>query len=141
MHRILLVVVALAVADAREVESGLAAMRQGLQDHPVVRQKLSGLQQRAALVSGTLEETAAALERSDGGDLGYLRERLLSASRSLEADFASIEAKLAGLGLPEKVEAWREFVRHYRVRLAEVDKELAALAVGGLSQETLRTRL
>ena len=126
MNRLLLVVlVLLCAAHAQEVETGLAAVRQRLRTHPVAQRKLSGLQHRAALVSGTLEETAAALERVEGPDaprqLGYLRERLLTASGSIEADFASIEAKLAGLGLPEKLGAWHEFVRHYRGRLTEVD--------------------
>ncbi|MBM3747567.1 MAG: hypothetical protein FJW34_17415, partial [Acidobacteria bacterium] len=107
----------------------------------MAQRKFTALQHRATLVSSTLEETAAALERSDGGDLGYLRERLLSASRSLEADFASIEAKLAGLGLPEKVEAWREFVRHYRGRLAEVDAELASGSLSPTRRAALRAKL
>ncbi len=134
-------------AQAREVESGLAAVRQRLQSQPVMQRKLSGVQHRAALVSATLAETAASLEGIAGPGAGrqleYLRERLLTASRSIEGDFASIEAKLAGLGLPEKLDAWREFVQHYRTRMAEVDTELASLAAaaGGLSREELRTRL
>ena len=126
MHRIfLMVAIALSVVQAREVESGLAAVRQRLRNHPVAQRKLSALHHRAALVSGTLAETAAALDQLEGPDasrqLAYLRERLLTASRSLEADFASIETKLAGLGLPEKTAAWHDFVRHYRARLAEVE--------------------
>jgi len=148
MYGILLAVtMMLPAAQAGDLDAGLAALRRRLGSHPVAQRKLSGLHQRAAMVSGTLEETAAALERVEGPDaprqLGYLRERLLTASGSIEADFASIEAKLAGLGLPEKLEAWHGFVRHYRGRLAEVDGELAALAAstGSLSQEELRARL
>jgi len=125
----------LSAVQAREVEKGLAAVRERLRSHPVAQRKLSERQQRAALVSATLAETAAALERSDGRDLGYLRARLLTTGRALEADFAAIEAKLAGLGLPEKSAAWREFVQHYRAGLAEVD---AALASGQLSHDQLR---
>lgn len=148
MHRLLLVLLTvLPAAQTREVESGLAAVRQRLQSHPVVQRTLSGLHHRAAMVSGTLAETAAALDRLESPDasqqLGYLRERLLTASRSLESDFISIEAKLAGLGLPEKTAAWHDFVRHYRARLAEVDGELAALAASasGLPRVQLRGRL
>jgi transglutaminase-like putative cysteine protease len=107
---------------------------------------MNALGRRATLLSGTLAETAAALERVERPDasreFAYLRERLLLASRSLEADFASTESKRSGLGLPEKTAAWREFVGHYRSRLAEVDAELAALAAraGDLSRAQLRAR-
>jgi len=74
MRRLTLAVLAtLSLAQGREVESALAAVRERLQSHPVAQRKLSARQQRAALVSGTLAETAAALDRSDGQDLGYLR--------------------------------------------------------------------
>ena len=152
MRRILLaLVMTLPAAQARELAPDLAAMRQRMETHPVVRRTLSAPHRRATLVSGTLAETSAALERlAQAGDaqeaprtLSYLRDRLSAATGTLEADFASIEARLAGLGLPEKVAAWHDFVRHYRARLAEVDAELAALAVtaGGLPRAELRARL
>ncbi len=141
------VVATLSTTVAGELESDLAAVRSRLKDHPVAQRKLSGLHHRAALLSGTLGETAAALEfieRQDApGQLIYLRERLLTASRSIERDFASIETTLAGLGLPEKLAAWHAFERYYRARITEIDTELSSLSVNGgnLSREQFRTRL
>jgi len=65
------------------------------------------LQRRVELASRMLAEP------------GDARERLRTVDRLLQGDFAAIEAKLAGLKLPEKIEAWREFVRHYRTRMAD----------------------
>jgi len=74
------VLTCLSLAEGREVEQGLAAVRQRLQGHSVAQRRLSPLQHRATLVSGTLAETAAALDRSDGQDLGYLRRARVTPS-------------------------------------------------------------
>ena len=64
MRRILLaLVMTLSAAQARELARDLAAMRQRLETHPVVRRTLSAPHRRATLVSGTLAETSAALDR------------------------------------------------------------------------------
>lgn len=99
----------LAAVQGGEVEAGLRTARERLRGQAIQQRQLSGLQRRAALASGMLAEP------------GDSRERLLTVDRMLQADFAAIDAKLSGLDLPEKVSAWREFVSHYRARLAAGD--------------------
>jgi RHS repeat-associated protein len=131
---------------AGNLDADLTVVRQRLGRHPAAQRRLSGLQRRATLMHNTLGETAAALERLEekdaSGRLVHMRERLLAANGSLEQDFAAIEAKLSGLGLPEKLEAWRKYAGHYRARAAEVEAELSWLAAHGgeLSSEQFRSR-
>jgi RHS repeat-associated protein len=141
----------LSVIPARNIESDLAVVRQRLAIQNPIRTNSTEWQRRAALAGAALSETSAALDRltlaSDPAEvsrsLAYLRQRLQVVAGGLEADFASVEARLRGLGLPEKVAAWRAFVRHYRARLAAVDAELGSLAAGagGLSPAQRRDRL
>jgi RHS repeat-associated protein len=148
---VLSLLMALSISRAGEVESSLAAIRQRLRSHSVGERRLGGLHRKVGLLGNTVAETSATLERLQGtagrrdaaSIFGYLRERLRTAARGADADFSSIEAKLAGLGLPEKLEAWREFVRHCRGRMAEVDAELAFLEASGsaLSPGEMTARL
>jgi len=59
----------LPAVQAGDTAARLAALRQGLERQSVARPRVSGPRHRAALVSGTLGETAAALERLEGQDI------------------------------------------------------------------------
>lgn len=146
--RYLLLAVPLVASICRggDPESQLAAARNIILKHAVAERKLSGIHQRAGLASSAFAETAAALEQisrsGNAGELPHSRERLHAAVGAIEADLASIDARLATLDLPEKLSAWREFVASYRSRLAQVDAAFSPLAAGHgtLPREEIRRR-
>lgn len=128
MPKLLYVSILCAAALMAQVD-GVQRAAEQLRGHPVARRRPTALQQRAALLAAALSETAAQLEnnRRTASDLD-LRTSLSTAAQQLEADFASIEAKLIPLNLPSKLAAWRAFTAHARAELARTQAELAAIS-------------
>src|SRR5437868_2276706 len=81
------------------------------------------------LADAARETSEAVLQLHDPRTAAAARDRLIGIDRKNLALFQEIEEKLQGAGLADKVDQWREFVRHYQSQMRRARAGLRTASV------------